>query len=151
MPYAIGYEYVERYFSENEKRKVRTESQAQDEKLNTATPSAFCDFKQAEELVNNIIESFIEDLREIEWMDQETRARAIEKARNMVVAVGYDETCNKTCVDEDYAAVSAGKHSMKPGSKLILNNAFRHSWEIILCKNAWAIIAYYSSRNLAFS
>jgi len=61
---------------------------------------------QANELVGLLQGSFIEDLREIDWMAPETRALAVEKAENMVIAAGYPDWYNKTNINKYYEAVS---------------------------------------------
>lgn len=63
---AAGALYVRRYFNEEAKR-------------------------ISEELVVKLKETFIEMLKQLDWMDKDTKARAIEKAEAMGAFVGYSQ------------------------------------------------------------
>jgi predicted metalloendopeptidase len=54
-----------------------------------------------------IREAFIENLPELDWMDAQTMASAVEKAEKMVVKMGYpDFIKDRTLLDEYYVDVS---------------------------------------------
>ncbi|XP_031626097.1 neprilysin-2-like [Contarinia nasturtii] len=78
LPISVGALYVRRYFDEESK-------------------------KAAVELVNSIREEFIKILRDVSWMDDETRAAAIEKAKSMTSHIAYpDELTNNNKLEEYY-------------------------------------------------
>ena len=63
---AVGKMYVERYFPESSK-------------------------KQMLELVNNLKDAFNQHIDELDWMSDETKAKAHEKLDNFIVKIGYPD------------------------------------------------------------
>lgn len=47
--------------------------------------------KAAVDLVNNVREEFINILHDVDWMDDETRNEAIEKAKGIICHIAYPE------------------------------------------------------------
>lgn len=62
--------------------------------------------EQAEEMVAGIFAAFEKNLPDLEWMDDATRERAVEKARAFIAKLGYP----KKYRDYDALAVDAGDH-----------------------------------------
>lgn len=59
--------------------------------------------KAAIDLVDSIRDEFIKILREVSWMDNETRAAAIEKAKSMTSHIAYpDELTDNNKLEEYY-------------------------------------------------
>lgn len=57
----------------------------------------------AVDIAKNIHEQFIETLKQVPWMDEKSRASAIEKAKAMEFFIGYpDELLNDTLIDAYY-------------------------------------------------
>lgn len=55
------------------------------------------------ELVNDIRNAFIDILREVSWMDENTRAEAIKKAKSLTAHIGYpDELAENDKLEEFY-------------------------------------------------
>lgn len=60
------------------------------------------------EMIHNIRTAFNELLQDIDWMDEETRRVAKEKANAMNERIGYPDTLtNRTELDREYENVSA--------------------------------------------
>lgn len=60
--------------------------------------------KAAIELVNSIREEYVKILREVSWMDEGTRAAAIEKAESMASHIAYpDELTDNNKLEEYYS------------------------------------------------
>lgn len=75
---AVGGLYVRRYFNEDAKQR-------------------------AIELVNNIRDEFIHILRDVPWMDEQTKVAAIEKARALQKHIGYpDELDDELKLEQFY-------------------------------------------------
>lgn len=78
LPISVGALYVRRYFNEESK-------------------------KAAVELVREIREEYVKILREVSWMDEVTRAAAIEKAESMTSHIAYpDELTDNNKLEEYY-------------------------------------------------
>lgn len=78
LPISVGALYVRKYFNEESK-------------------------KAAIDLVNNIREEYINILREVSWMDDGTKAAAIEKAKSMTSHIAYpDELIDNNKLEEYY-------------------------------------------------
>lgn len=61
---------------------------------------------KAQELVTNIRAEFKKILKEVDWMDKETRKHALKKADMMVTHIGYPiELLNDTKLEEFYKDV----------------------------------------------
>lgn len=59
--------------------------------------------KMAKSVAKEIHEEFIETLKEVSWLDDESRVAAIEKANAMKFHIGYpDALANDTILDEYY-------------------------------------------------
>lgn len=62
--------------------------------------------KAALDLVDNLRETFIDILHTVSWMDDATRAKAIEKAKAMAVKIGYPDELNVSkSLDEYYSGL----------------------------------------------
>ena len=61
---------------------------------------------QATEMIYNIRNEFIKILKEVDWMDTESKAVALEKADKMDIKIGYpDYIYNDTYLEELYKEV----------------------------------------------
>lgn len=81
MSIAAGALYVRKYFNEEAK-------------------------KNALEMVSDIREEFEEILKEVDWMDEKTRANALDKARSMATHIAYpDELLDDRKLEEFYEGV----------------------------------------------
>lgn len=66
-----------------------------------------CISLQAMEMIDNIREAFLDILKENDWMDEQTKAIAMDKARSINERVGYpDYILNDEELDKVYAGVS---------------------------------------------
>uniref|UniRef100_T1IL64 Endothelin-converting enzyme 1 n=1 Tax=Strigamia maritima TaxID=126957 RepID=T1IL64_STRMM len=62
---------------------------------------------QANEMIREIQDAFINNLKTVEWMDKETKAAAIDKAKNIIHNVGYPEwILDSTKLDDYYKEVN---------------------------------------------
>ncbi len=58
-------------------------------------------------MINKIIDEFKEILNESDWMDKESKLKALEKASNIDIKIGYpDFIKNDTYLNELYKEVS---------------------------------------------
>lgn len=81
MPAAMGALYVRTYFDENAKKK-------------------------AEELVSDLKSTFRIMLKKIDWMDQATKSKALEKVNAMDSHVGYpQELLDDNVLEKYYSSV----------------------------------------------
>ncbi|XP_046994653.1 neprilysin-4-like [Schistocerca americana] len=88
LNFAVGYEYVKQFFDDEAK-------------------------KSALEMVTNIREAFKLQVREVDWMDKQTRKVASEKADAMTELIGYpDWFSNKTALEHFYTEVEIGPHHL---------------------------------------
>jgi membrane metallo-endopeptidase-like protein 1 len=62
---------------------------------------------QAHEMIENIRSEFVNILNETDWLDQESRRLALDKANNLDIKVGYPEFLfNDTHLNEIYEKVN---------------------------------------------
>lgn len=67
--------------------------------------------KNAMEMVSDIRAEFEEILNEVDWMDEKTRANAIDKARSMSTHIAYpDELLDNRKLEEFYDGVSTSRN-----------------------------------------
>ena len=80
---AIGSSYVRKYFKEDAKH-------------------------AADEMVNYITKAFNDILNTVDWMDEATRQRALEKSNSIYTSIAYPpELLDDSKVDEYYDGVSS--------------------------------------------
>ncbi|KAJ8916562.1 hypothetical protein NQ315_000206 [Exocentrus adspersus] len=104
LSFAVAYEYQLRYFNVNK-------------------------FAQALQMIRDLQDSFKEIIGEITWMDDESKAVAVQKVRNMVTMLGYpDLVSNKTTLDKFYENVRVCKW-----------DNYGNSWRIRAFKQAYQI------------
>ncbi|KAK7793461.1 hypothetical protein R5R35_011644 [Gryllus longicercus] len=85
LSFAVGYKYVSHYFDFEAK-------------------------KAAVEMVKNIRGAFISQVHAIDWMDEETKKVAVEKAEAMTELIGYpDWYANVTALEQYYKGTKVGK------------------------------------------
>lgn len=88
LPISVGALYVRKYFDEESK-------------------------KAAVDLVNNIQEEYVNILRKVSWMDDGTRAEAIEKAKSMTSHIAYpDELIDNNKLEEYYQGLELEPDSL---------------------------------------
>lgn len=88
LPISVGALYVRKYFDEESK-------------------------KAAVDLVTNIQEEYVNILREVSWMDEGTRAAAIEKAKSMTSHIAYpDELIDNNKLEEYYQGLELEPDSL---------------------------------------
>lgn len=81
MGFAVGSRYIEKAFDHHAKADM-------------------------EEMIRNLKIAFSSLVEEAHWMDQETKIKALEKARSINDFIGYpDWIANKTSLDQAYRGV----------------------------------------------
>jgi predicted metalloendopeptidase len=80
------------------------------------------------EMIHDIREAFNELLELNEWMDEETREVAKDKANSMNERIGYPEyITNRTKLEDEYAEVRKGRAGQ---SRAEVIHAFRGGWGV---------------------
>jgi len=51
---------------------------------------------QVTKIVHLILDTFVDNLKTNSWMDEQTKRKAVEKARNILLVVGYPEWYKNT-------------------------------------------------------
>lgn len=97
--------------------------------------------KIAINVAHKIHEEFIETLKRVSWMDDESRNAAIEKANAMKFHIGYpDELMNDTMLDEHYKDLELQSdsyfQSMLNAQKILMNREILQLREPV-DKNDW--------------
>lgn len=88
LPISVGALYVRKYFNEESKN-------------------------AAVELVNTIREEYIKILQSVSWMDEGTRAAAIEKAQSMTSHIAYpDELTDNNKLEEYYDGLELAPNTL---------------------------------------
>lgn len=68
---------------------------------------------EATSLAKNIQREFIEMLKKVPWMDEDTRAKAVEKANKIILNVAYpDEMVDDHNLEEHYRELELQPHSL---------------------------------------
>lgn len=82
MPTLVGSLYIRRHFDEKSK-------------------------KMATELTNNLREVVVENLKNVDWMDEKTKASALKKSQSFSQFIAYpDELLDDKSIEENYGYVS---------------------------------------------
>lgn len=76
-PVAVGSLYISQYFSKDDK-------------------------KAAEEMVQNILEEYRKTIRSSDWMDEETKSKALNTTSRMLKFIGYHENLRRPEADNYY-------------------------------------------------
>jgi len=105
FPMPVGSLFVESYFSEENK-------------------------KATENMVENVRESFLKNLDDIDWMDSETKAKAVEKANLIRKMIAYPDYIvnNKEKMDLSYK-----------GTEIEITEYFSNSQNLQLLSNKWSL------------
>lgn len=105
LPQVVGRAYVDTYFSEASK---------------TA----------AEEIIQQVVEKYVSEIKKKEWMDEETKKRSLEKTSNLKINTGYpdwikrDEELSEMYKFEGEADVDRAFEGMKRVAQLVARNMF---------------------------
>lgn len=80
-------------------------------------------------MIRDLQNSFKEIVNEITWMDEDSKAVAIQKVNNMITILGYpDFVSNKTLLDKFYENVKICKWDNYGNSRRI--RAFKQAYQI---------------------